>query len=69
MSILIGGIDPSKEIVELHYELRKTQFLLEKIINSEKFRNSFSPEDIEKADEVALKHVQRRFPDMGIQKK
>lgn len=70
MGISIGGIDIANEIVELHFQLRRTQKLLELVINrSPVIGGILSPQDIRSADDDALDFVQKKFPDMGIKKK
>lgn len=71
MSILIGGIDPQKEVAELWYELIKTQAILEIVLkktsgNSGPVLNSLELQECEKR---ALQAVQARFPQLGITRK
>ncbi len=69
MGISIGGIDLAKEIIELHFQLRRTQKLLELVINrSPVIGGVLGPDDIKLAEADALDYVQKKFPDMGIQK-
>lgn len=70
MGIKIGNIDIASEIIELHYQLRRTQKLLEIVVNKTPVvGGTLSADDIKHADADALDFVQKKFPDMGIQKK
>lgn len=70
MSISIGDIDVAQEIVELNFQLRRTQKLLEFVINKAiNDPNILTSNDIEAADKDALEFVQKKFPNMGIGKK
>ncbi len=70
MGISFGGMDIANEIVELHFQLRRTQKLLEFVINkSPVIGGVLSADDIKAADKDALDFVQKKFPDMGIEKK
>lgn len=70
MGISIGGIDVANEIVELHFQLRRTQKLLEIIINKSPGLGAvLTQEDIKVAENDALEFVQKKFPDLGIEKK
>lgn len=65
----MGGVDIVNEIVELHFQLRRTQRLLEILINKSQASPPLTTEDIALADKDALEFVQQRFPEMGIHKK
>ena len=70
MGISIGGIDVANEIVELHFQLHRTQKLLEIVINKTPVIGGvLSQADIKTADDEALDFVRKKFPDMGIVKK
>jgi hypothetical protein len=70
VGISIGGIDVAAEIVDLHFQLRRTQRLLE-ILTNKRYggMDVLTPQDIALADKDALEFVQKKFPDMGIQKR
>jgi len=70
MSIQIGDIDIAKEIIDLHYQLRRTQVLLEIALGkiSKDGQAAFSPQDVADAEEKAIRFLQDRFPNMGITK-
>jgi len=70
MSISIGDIDIANEIVELHFQLHKTQLLLDKIILKVSEEGVFlTKEDVTTAENMALDYVSKKFPNMGIKKK
>jgi hypothetical protein len=69
MSARIGGIDIVSEIVELTFQLRRTQSLLELIINNNQSLTKPTPSEVEAAEKEALSYVQKRFPDLGIHEK
>ena len=70
MGISIGSIDVANEIVELHFQLRRTQKLLEFVINkSPVVGGILTQDDINAADKDALDFVQKKFPEMGIERK
>ena len=70
MGVSIGGVDVASEIVELHFQLHRTQKLLEALVNKvPQLGMALSASDIELAERSALDFVQKKFPDMGIQKK
>lgn len=68
MGINVGGIDLAGEIVDLHFQLRRTQKLLEIVINRSNGVAKLTAEDLALADKDALEFVQKKFPQMGIQK-
>ena len=67
-----GDIEVSKEIIELHYQLHRTQKILELLMNKLSTALGTSgrlePKDIAEADRDALEFVQKKFPNMGIEK-
>lgn len=69
MGINVGGIDLANEIVDLHFQLHRTQILLEVALNKIPNMAAFLPEDIKAADEKALEFVQKKFPQMGVVRK
>lgn len=69
MTIKIGDLDVANEIVELHFQLRKTQKLLEVLINRSPIVGGIiNTQDIAAAEADALDYVQKKFPSMGIKK-
>lgn len=70
MSIQIGGVDPAKEIAELWFELVKTQAILEKVIEKVAEKQTIlSKKELSECEDIALKIVQSRFPNLGIKRK
>mgnify|MGYP000364252494 CR=1 FL=1 len=70
MGISIGGIDVANEIVELHYQLRRTQKILEILLaKTPQIGQSLTSLDMSLAEKDALDFVQKKFPEMGIQRK
>jgi hypothetical protein len=70
MGIKIGDIDIAQEIVELNFQLRKTQKFLEILTNKLSGNNVvLTNEDLELAEQDALKFVQEKFPNLGVQRK
>jgi hypothetical protein len=68
MSIKVGDIDVTGEIIDLRFQLIRTQLLLDKLtVHNPNFQNV----DIDSAqiEEEALEILQKRFPNMGIYKK
>ena len=70
MGISAGGIDISNEIVELHYQMRRTQKILEILLSkSPQLGQLLTSDDLILSDNDALDFVKKKFPDMGIQRK
>jgi hypothetical protein len=66
MSIQIGSVDVLKEIINLHYELRRTQLLLEYVVSTSKIE--IGTEKMKTIDKDVIEYLQKRFPDLGIKK-
>lgn len=70
MGINVGGVDIVGEIVELNFQLRRTQRLLEIVLGKGNvLGGTLTARDLELAEKDALEFVQNKFPDMGIHKK
>jgi len=67
MSIRIGDIEVAQEIVELNFQLMRTQLLLETILKNNKLL-SISEQDIKDSENKALTIIRNKFPNMGITK-
>jgi len=68
MGIQIGSVDIANEIVELHYQMIRTQLLLDYVMKN----NTITKPDqklMQAFDNQAVEILQKKFPDMGIQKK
>ncbi|GEC73805.1 hypothetical protein SAMN05443543_103383 [Flavobacterium flevense] len=69
MGVSIGGLDIANEIVELHFQVLRTQLLLEEIINRNKLTNLPNPQEMVDLENKVIEILNRKFPDMGIKKK
>jgi len=69
MSIKIGDIDIAAEIVDLKYQLIRTQMIIDALIEEEpKFKTKIL-KVIEKINQEALRKLQEVYPNMGIKQK
>jgi hypothetical protein len=66
----LGDIDVVGEIIDLNFQLLRTQILLEEVLkhNAETMKLP-SPEAMNEINEFALKSIQKKFPNMNIGKK
>ena len=70
MSISIGGIDLPNAIINLEYELARTQRLLEWVLNNNIGVLKAPPRDaVQKIDADSLEFLKKKYPDAGIEKK
>lgn len=69
MGVNIGGLDIANEVVELHFQVLRTQLLLEEIINRNKLTNLPNPQEMANLEDKVIDILNRKFPDMGIKKK
>lgn len=69
MGVKIGNIDITNEVIELHFQVLRTQLLLEEIINRNNLRNLPNQEEMLTLENRVIEILNRKFPDMGIQKK
>jgi hypothetical protein len=69
MGVNIGGLDIANEIVELHFQVLRTQLLLEEIINRNGITNLPNKQDMDDLENKVIEILNRKFPDMGIKKK
>jgi hypothetical protein len=69
MSISVGGIDLTNAIINLEYELGRTQRILEWIVQNNPSLNAPPGYVMSKIDEESFAALQRKFPDAGIQRK
>lgn len=69
MSIQIGDLNIANEIVELHFQILRTQLLLELIL--QRTTNGYKPTqtDIKDIEDRAIEILNKKFPSMGITKK
>ncbi|AJA69098.1 hypothetical protein HX045_14540 [Myroides odoratimimus] len=66
----LGDIDVAGEIIDLNFQLLRTQILLEEVLkhNAETMKLP-SPEAMNEINEFALKSIQQKFPNMNIGRK
>jgi hypothetical protein len=69
MSIKVGDIDFANEVIELHYQLLRTQLLLEEILKINPAMERPTIDRARQIDDQAILILQRKFPNMGIVKK
>jgi hypothetical protein len=68
MGIKIGNIDIVNEVIELHFQVLRTQLLLEEIIKKNNIRNLPSHAEMNAIEDRVLEVLNKKFPDMGIKK-
>ncbi len=66
MSIIIGGIDLFDAVINLEYQLRRTQRTVEWLIKNNQNLNKPNDEVMKKIDEESVKFIKEKFPDAGI---
>lgn len=66
----LGDIDVAGEIIDLNFQLLRTQILLEEVLkhNAETMKLP-SQEAMQEINEFALQAIQKKFPNMNIAKK
>ncbi|MEC4114295.1 hypothetical protein [Myroides pelagicus] len=66
----LGDIDVAGEIIDLNFQLLRTQILLEEVLkhNADTLKLP-SPEAMTEINEFALKSIQKKFPNMNIERK
>ena len=68
MSISIGGINLAESIINLEYELNRTQQILDWIIQHNQIKPP-SAADMEKIEKGALSALTKKYPQAGISAK
>jgi hypothetical protein len=68
MGVKIGNIDIANEVIELHFQVLRTQLLLEEIIKKNNIRNLPSQAEMNAIEDRVLEVLNKKFPDMGIKK-
>lgn len=68
MSISIGGINLAESIINLEYELNRTQRILDWIIQHNQIKPP-SPADMTRIEEEALSFLTKKYPQAGISAK
>ncbi|MDZ7796379.1 MAG: hypothetical protein U5N56_04745 [Candidatus Marinimicrobia bacterium] len=70
MGISVGGIDITDSIINIEYQLNRTQKILDWILaNNKKVLNLPSKDIMTKIDENAIADLQKKYPQAGIHKK
>lgn len=69
MSLKIGDIEVANEIVELHFQVIRTQLLLEEIMKLNQIKNYPNQYQVKQIEERAINLLNEKFPNMGIAKK
>lgn len=69
MSIKIGDIDVAGEIVELHFQVIRLQLILDKLVEAQPAALMSIRPALPQIEQKALELLQKKFPNMGIQKK
>jgi hypothetical protein len=69
MGMKIGNIDIANEVVELHFQVLRTQLLLEEIIKKNNIRNLPNKAEMDAIENRVIDVLNKKFPDMGIKKK
>lgn len=69
MSIKIGDVDIANEVIELHYQLIRTQLLLEDLLKNNPNITAPTKDKVLQIDNQAIALLQNKFPNMGITKK
>ncbi|WP_353102041.1 hypothetical protein [Myroides odoratus] len=66
----LGDIDVAGELIDLNFQLLRTQILLEEVLkhNAETLKLP-SPEAMNEINEFALQSIQKKFPNMNIAKR
>lgn len=68
MGIKIGDLDVASEIVDLRYQLIRTQLLLEEILRNNPTLLRLDQAALQRIDDQALQTLQTKYPTMGIQR-
>lgn len=66
MSIKIGDINIAQEIVELHFQLTRTQLILENVLNKNPQLRKLSKDELEEIERKTLALLIDKFPNMNI---
>jgi hypothetical protein len=69
MSISVGGIDLTNAIINLEYELGRTQRILEWMVRNNPSLRAPPTNVMAQIDEESFAALQKKFPEAGIQKK
>jgi hypothetical protein len=69
MGIKIGDLDIANEIIDVRFQLTRTQLILDKLIQVNPRLIRLDANMLKEIDDKALQMLQEKFPHMGIQKR
>lgn len=69
MAISVGGVNIVEAVLNLEYELDRTQRILEWVVNNNAGIIGPSEADMLKINDRAVAHIQKKYPDAGIERK
>ena len=69
MGVKIGNIDIANEVVELHFQVLRTQLLLEEIIKKNNIQSLPNQAEMNAIEDRVIEVLNKKFPDMGLKKK
>ena len=67
MSISIGGINLADAVINLEYELNRTQQILEWVVNNNQNLSAPTGDAMGKINTDAMKRLIKKYPQAGIQ--
>lgn len=69
MAIKIGDLYVATEIISLHYQVIRTQLILDRLIGSNPtLAQAVTQYFIRQIDDQAIERLRKKFPNMGISK-
>lgn len=68
MAISVGGINLAEAIINLEYELNRTQRILDWAIQNNRLKMP-SVEDVKQMENAAIDDIIKKYPQAGISKK
>ena len=69
MSIEIGDLNIANEIIELHYQVLRTQLMLDKLSSTNPSLRLPDEAAMKDLENKAIEMLQKKFPNMGIKRK
>lgn len=66
MAIKTGDVDICKDIVDLNYQMIRTQLILEKFVNKNPESIHLDDSDFEEIDRKTIENLVKKYPNMGI---
>ncbi|MEN4938700.1 hypothetical protein [Stenotrophomonas sp. TWI1151] len=66
MSISVNGIDIPEAIMNLEFEVARTQRILDWLVNNNKDLRPPSQSQLDEIFKESLRHVQKKYPDAGV---